>query len=43
VAGAVLMVLGKLTMAVCGLAVFFSWFGEEQRADQAGPRIRLGT
>jgi putative membrane protein len=43
VAGAVLMVLGKLTMAICGLAVFFSWFGEEQRNDRAEPRIRLGT
>ena len=43
VAGAVLMVLGKLTMAVCGLAVFFSWFGDEQREDRAEPRIRLGT
>ena len=41
VAGAVLMVLGKVTMAVCGLAVFFRWFGEEQRSDRA--RIRLGT
>lgn len=40
VAGAVLMVLGKATMAVCGLAVFFNWFGEEQREDL---RIRLGT
>jgi putative membrane protein len=41
VAGAVLMVLGKATMAVAGLAVFFRWFGEEQRGDRA--RIRLGT
>ena len=32
-AGAVLMVLGKATMAVCGLAIFFRWFGEEHRAD----------
>jgi putative membrane protein len=37
VAGAVLMVLGKATMAVCGLAVFFRWFGEEQRLDRARP------
>jgi len=43
VAGAVLMVLGKATMAVAGLAVFFRWFGEEQRNDRAEPRIRLGT
>jgi cytochrome c oxidase assembly factor CtaG len=41
VAGAVLMVLGKATMAVAGLAVFFRWFGEEQRSDRA--RIGLGT
>ena len=32
-AGAVLMVLGKATMLVCGLAIFFRWFGGEQRAD----------
>jgi len=43
VAGAVLMVLGKATMAVAALAVFFRWFGEEQRNDRAQPRIRLGT
>jgi cytochrome c oxidase assembly factor CtaG len=35
IAGAVLMVLGKATMAVAALAVFFRWFGAEQRADQA--------
>ena len=34
-AGAVLMVLGKATVLVCGLAIFFRWFGGEQRADQA--------
>jgi putative membrane protein len=46
VAGAVLMVLGKTTMGVCALAVFFRWFGAEQRADQAesaAHRIRSGT
>jgi putative membrane protein len=32
-AGAVLMVLGKATMAACGLAIFFRWFGAEHRAD----------
>ncbi len=32
-AGAVLMVLGKSTMAVAGLVVFFRWFGAEHRAD----------
>jgi len=35
VAGAVLMVLGKATMAVAAIAVFIRWFGSEQRADQA--------
>ncbi len=35
VAGAVLMVLGKATMTVMGLAIFFRWFGAEQRADRA--------
>lgn len=32
-AGAVLMVLGKATMTVAGLAIFFRWFGAEHRAD----------
>jgi len=37
-AGAVLMVLGKATMAVAGLVVFFRWFGTEHRSDlQTGP------
>ncbi len=35
VAGAVLMVLGKAAMAAAGLAVFFRWFGEEQRLDRS--------
>jgi putative membrane protein len=35
VAGAVLMVLGKATMAVMAVAVFFRWFAAEHRADQA--------
>jgi putative membrane protein len=34
VAGAVLMILGKATLAVAALSVFFRWFGEEQRADR---------
>jgi cytochrome c oxidase assembly factor CtaG len=34
-AGAALMVLGKATFAVAGLAVFFRWFGGEHAADQA--------
>ena len=33
VAGALLMILGKLTMAVAALVVFFRWFGTEHRAD----------
>jgi putative membrane protein len=37
VAGAVLMVLGKATLAVAAIAVFVRWFGSEQRAD----RIRV--
>jgi len=36
VAGAVLMILGKLTLAVAGIAVFFRWFGEEHSADRKG-------
>ncbi len=34
-AGAVLMVLGKATFLVAGLAVFFRWFGHEHAADSA--------
>ena len=34
-AGATLMVLGKATMAVAALAVFFRWFGGEHLADRA--------
>lgn len=34
IAGAVLMVFGKVTLAVAALFVFFRWFGEEQRADR---------
>lgn len=37
VAGAVLMVMGKAAMAAAGLAVFFRWFGEEQRLDRSDP------
>jgi putative membrane protein len=35
VAGAVLMILGKATMAVAAAAVFFRWFGSDHRADQS--------
>ena len=34
-AGAVLMVLGKATMAVAALAIFFRWFGGEHLEDRA--------
>ena len=34
IAGAVLMILGKTTLAVVAIAVFFRWFGAEHRADQ---------
>ena len=34
IAGAVLMILGKATLAVAAMAVFFRWFGSEHRADQ---------
>jgi len=34
VAGAVLMIVGKVTLAVAALVVFFRWFGAEQAADR---------
>ena len=34
VAGAVLMVVGKVTLALAALVVFFRWFGAEHRADR---------
>ena len=34
VAGAVLMIFGKATIGVAAAAVFFRWFGAEQRADE---------
>ena len=37
VAGAVLMVLGKASMAAAGLVVFFRWFAEEQGLDRSQP------
>ena len=40
VAGAVLMVLGKATMAVAAIAVFVGWFGSEQRADQTATYLQ---
>lgn len=35
VAGAVLMIFGKVTIAIAALAVFFRWFGSEHEADRA--------
>ena len=35
VAGAVLMILGKTTMGVVAIAVFFRWFGADRDADEA--------
>jgi putative membrane protein len=40
VAGAVLMILGKATMGVAAMAVFFRWFGSDHRDDRA-PVARL--
>ncbi len=34
-AGATLMILGKVTMGIAALAVFFRWFGGEHLADRA--------
>jgi cytochrome c oxidase assembly factor CtaG len=34
VAGALLMILGKTTLAVAALTIFFRWVGGEQRADR---------
>jgi putative membrane protein len=34
IAGAVLMVFGKVTLGVAAAVVFFRWFGAEQRADR---------
>jgi putative membrane protein len=33
-AGAVLMILGKATLTIAAMAVFFRWFSREHRADQ---------
>ena len=42
VAGAVLMIVGKVTLAVAALVVFFRWFGAEQAADR-GIESKLGV
>jgi putative membrane protein len=35
IAGAVLMIFGKITLAIAALIVFFRWFGAEQAEDRA--------
>lgn len=41
-AGSVLMILGKATLTVAALTVFFRWFGGEQRADRGiESRVRV--
>jgi putative membrane protein len=42
VAGAVLMIMGKVTLAVAALVVFFRWFGAEHAADR-GIESNLGV
>ncbi|HET7338445.1 MAG TPA: cytochrome c oxidase assembly protein [Candidatus Dormibacteraeota bacterium] len=37
IAGSVLMIFGKVTLAVAALVVFFRWFGAEQKEDRAHP------
>ncbi|HVH63663.1 MAG TPA: cytochrome c oxidase assembly protein [Candidatus Dormibacteraeota bacterium] len=38
IAGAVLMIFGKVTLAIAALVVFFRWFGEEQSMDRLSLR-----
>jgi cytochrome c oxidase assembly factor CtaG len=42
IAGAVLMIFGKVTLAIAALAVFFRWFGAEQAEDR-GIESRVGV
>ncbi len=37
IAGAVLMILGKATLAVAAIAVFTRWFGADHRATKRAP------
>jgi len=39
IAGAVLMILGKVMLAATALVVFFRWFGRERRADLARAEV----
>jgi len=42
VAGAVLMIFGKVTLGIAAMLVFFRWFGAEHREDDAATeRVRL--
>jgi cytochrome c oxidase assembly factor CtaG len=41
-AGAVLMILGKATLAVAAISVFVRWFGEEHSGSPRAPVLRLG-
>jgi cytochrome c oxidase assembly factor CtaG len=42
IAGAVLMILGKITMGIAAAVILYRWFGEEQRADRAiESRVRV--
>ncbi len=38
IAGAILMVVGKVTIAIAALIVFFRWFGKEQQTDRLSYR-----
>ncbi|HET7419306.1 MAG TPA: cytochrome c oxidase assembly protein [Candidatus Dormibacteraeota bacterium] len=43
IAGAVLMIFGKVTLSIAALVIFFRWFGAEHRADrgiESGLRVR---
>ena len=42
IAGAVLMILGKITMGVAAVVIFYRWFGAEHRADR-GLESRLSA
>jgi putative membrane protein len=37
IAGAVLMIFGKVTLAIAAMVVFFRWFGAEQAEDRTQP------
>jgi len=43
IAGAVLMILGKVMLAAAALVVFYRWFGREQRADEEVAAKRVAS